>query len=44
MKSREIRERYLVVPIERINPLIQETEELIAVITNIIRHTKQNNS
>ena len=29
---------------ERIDPLIHETEELIAIITTIIRHTKQNNS
>jgi four helix bundle protein len=29
---------------ERIDSLIQETEEIIAIITTIIRHTKQNNS
>ena len=28
----------------RLEPLIQETEELIAIITSIIRKTKQNNS
>ena len=29
---------------QRINPLIQETEEILAIITTIIRRTKQNNS
>lgn len=33
-----------IVSTNRLEPLIQETEELIAIITSIIRKTKQNNS
>ena len=32
------------VPHERIQPLIQETDEIITIITTIIRNTKQNKS
>ena len=37
-------EKSEIVPTKRIQSLIQETEELIAIITTIIRKTKENNS